>query len=113
LKQLKEQTPWYGNVWLNPPFNATPAWIHRLIDEWDHINQAMVLINTATGYDWFEMLWRIAPVCCLRKRLCFVDANGIANPKKQAKKGQTIVYIGANEAKFTELWQPYGRVFLP
>lgn len=32
---------------------------------------------------------------------------------KQAKKGQTIVYMGNNWQRFYLLWHDYGRILLP
>jgi len=115
ITQLKAQAPWHGSVWLNPPFDSTPHWVTRLRLEYfkGNIFQGMLLVNTATGYEWYEELWRIAPVCCLRRRLSFVDASGVADPRQQAKKGQTIAYFGDNVDRFAELWLPYGRILLP
>lgn len=105
--------PWAGRVWLNPPFDDTPRWVRRLCAAFDDgdVPQAMLLVNSAPGYVWWEDLWRRQPVCMLRERVAFVGAEKGA--KGTAKKGTTIAYFGADVDRFTMLWQSYGRVVLP
>lgn len=105
--------PWVGQVWLNPPFDDTPAWVLRL--EREHIRgdvtAALLLVNSAPGYAWYEAMWRHWPVVCLRERLRFIRADGTTGG--QAKKGQTIAYFGQDVRRFIGVFGPLGRVFLP
>lgn len=107
------QLPWSGRVWLNPPFNDTPAWVERLEREYTcgDVTTALLLVNSAPGYVWWEELWRRRPVCMLRERLCFYQADG--TPGGQAKKGQTLAYYGTNNHRFIEVFAPLGRIILP
>lgn len=107
------QSPWSGRVWLNPPFDDTPAWAARLERAYvcGDVTAALLLVNSAPGYRWYEDLWRRWPVCCLRERLRFVQADGTVGG--QAKKAQTIAYFGQDVRQFIDTFSPIGRVFLP
>lgn len=107
------QEPWSGRVWLNPPFSDTPAWVQRLEDEYTcgDVTAALLLVNSAPGYVWWEELWRQRPVCMLRERLRFYQADG--TPGGYAKKGQTIAYYGMDNRRFIEVFSPLGRIVLP
>lgn len=107
------QAPWSGRVWLNPPFDDTPAWIDRLERAYSRgdVAAALLLVNSAPGYIWYEDLWRSWPVVCLRERLCFIRPDG--TPGGQAKKAQTIAYLGTDIRRFIDVFRPLGRVFLP
>ena len=107
------QAPYAGRVWLNPPFDDVPAWVGRLEREHTHgaVTAALLLVNSAPGYVWYEELWRRWPVVCLRERLRFVQASGI--PGGQAKKAQTIAYLGQDVRRFIDGFHDLGRVLLP
>lgn len=110
--QLERQPPWEGNVWLNPPFYDSPLWVNRMIhDHQKTQNTSMLLVNTACGYKWWERLWRLFPVVMLEERLCFINGE-TGKPEGQAKKGQTIAYLGKDIATFTKVWSAIGRVIL-
>lgn len=107
------QADWSGRVWLNPPFSDTPAWVARLERAYTcgDVSAALLLVNTAPGYAWWEHLWRCRPVCLLRDRLCFVRADG--GTSGQAKKGQTVAYFGTDIRRFVDGFSPLGRMILP
>jgi hypothetical protein len=105
--------PWFGRVWLNPPFDDTPAWALRIRRAWltGEISAGILLVNSAPGYAWWEELWRATPVVLLRERLRFVREDGA--PGGQAKKGQTVAYFGADVTRFAEAFDDLGRLVLP
>lgn len=107
------QAPWSGRVFLNPPFSDTPAWVTRLEREYTRgdVTAAILLVNSAPGYRWWEDLYRRWPVCLLRERLRFIKADGVRGG--QAKKGQTVAYFGHNIRSFIDVFTPYGRILLP
>ncbi len=107
------QAPWTGRVFLNPPFDDTPAWVERLEREYTcgDVAAAILLVNSAPGYVWWEDLWRRRPVCMLRERLRFWTAA--RKPGGQAKKGQTIAYFGHDTRAFIDVFGPLGRIILP
>lgn len=102
--------PWCGRVWLNPPFDDTPAWVAHWLRA-PEMTAGLLLVNSAPGYNWWERLWREVPVILLRDRLCFVRADGTSGG--QAKKGQTIAYWGAHYRAFFEAFGDLGRLVLP
>ncbi len=107
------QSPWAGRVWLNPPFNDTPAWVARLNQAYEAggVTAAILLVNTAPGYSWWERLWRRQPVCMLRSRVRFWTPEG--KPGGQAKKGTTIAYYGIDKERFIECFHDIGRILIP
>lgn len=107
------QAAWAGRVWLNPPFDDTRAWVERLEREYTcgAVTAAVLLVNSAPGYVWWENLWRLRPVVLLRDRLRFIQANG--QPGGQAKKGQTVAYFGTDNRAFIDAFGDLGRVVLP
>lgn len=123
---------WFGNVWLNPPFDDTALWIKKFYTEvaLGRVDQAMLLVNSNHGYNWYEELWRKSPVCCARERIEFLtDYNELdirakrakavkvgdqtLMVKGQAKRGQTFVYYGPNVDLFAKVFIPIGRVIIP
>lgn len=104
---------WFGRVWLNPPFGDTQVWVNRLVYEYTRgdVTAAILLVNSAHGYKWYEELWTRWPVCCARERICFVREDG--TPGGQAKRGQTFVYFGQDYRAFADIFAPIGRVLLP
>jgi hypothetical protein len=106
--------PWFGNVYLNPPYcGNTTKWAAKLIIEYrsGRVEQAIMIVNSAHGYRWYEDLWTSFPVCCLRNRLRFIKPNGEAGG--QAKKGQTLVYFGREVERFARGFEDIGRILLP
>lgn len=104
---------WRGRVWLNPPFSDTPRWVRRLGASYDDgdVQQAILLVNSAPGYNWWEEMYRTYPVCLLRERVAFVSATGVQGGT--AKKGTTIAYLGGKVCEFSTAFGGYGRILLP
>ena len=102
--------PWSGRVWLNPPFDDTPRWVRRLSAAYEDkdVTQAVLLVNSAPGYVWWEDLYRAYPVCLLRERVRFLRPDGTIGG--QAKKGTTIAYLGPSLVDFKRLFTQHGRI---
>lgn len=47
--------PWYGRVWMNPPFSKCNAWVHRFIEHGNGI--AMLPMSRAP---WGDIVWNHA-----------------------------------------------------
>lgn len=107
--------PWNGNIWLNPPYGRTVnqsnagIWATKLEQEYnmDRVQQAILLVNSAHGYEWYESLWRKYPVICLRDRVRFVNIEGKIGG--QSKKAQTLVYFGRRIVRFERIFKHLGR----
>lgn len=110
---------WYGNVWLNPPYSKTNGqsnqeiWALKLLDEYEkgNVTAGILLVKAALGYNWFEKLWDILPVCFARERLSFVLSNG--SNEGQSKQATAFFYIGKDVNNFKRIFSKFGRVILP
>lgn len=112
--------PWFGRVWLNPPYGKEDGeretnavrWARKLIEEYDadHVSAAILLVKAALGYNWFEELWRQYPTCLLRERVSFMRPDG--SDDGQAKHATALLYLGPNVTRFYAVFSPVGRVIL-
>lgn len=114
--------PWYGNVWLNPPFGTTmqqsgPAWqgqsvaslfMDRLIQEYQRGNvpQAMLLAKADPKQNWFHRLWAY-PICFAYDRVYFNRPHG--DPCRH-QFGTCFVYLGPHEQRFIDIFSRFGTI---
>ena len=76
-KYTKEQDalslPWFGKVWMNPPFSKVTPWIDRFIEH----NNGVGLVPLSSNGRWVNKLWdsQVA-FCYLPANLSFVGASG-------------------------------------
>lgn len=94
--------PWRGNIWLNPPYSSDSIvqFIDKLVEEREHYQQAIVLVNNATETEWFNKLISIASsVCFLKSRVKFYMPDGKTGAPLQ---GQAMVYIGNRPTRFSD-----------
>jgi hypothetical protein len=105
--------PWAGRLWLNPPFDETERWARRLEAAYvdGDVTAALLLVNSAPGYNWYERLVDVWPAIQFRKRMAFVRGDGLVNKDKGglAKKSQTVVYFGRDVARFEAVFGAFGR----
>lgn len=51
-------TPWYGDVWLNPPYgrSANKQWAKRTVDQWQNedVETITALVPASTDTQWFQ-----------------------------------------------------------
>lgn len=45
-------TPWFGLIWMNPPFSKPAPWVEKFIKH----NNGIALLPMSTG-QWFENVW--------------------------------------------------------
>jgi hypothetical protein len=105
--------PWFGNVWLNPPYGSgiIEPFIKRLVGDFadGKIAQAVVLTNNATETQWFQLLLsRASAVCFPSGRIEFLDGTG--TPANVPLQGQAFCYFGPHANKFTEVFRQFGTV---
>ena len=96
--------PWYGRVWLNPPYTAgvVDQFAKKLADEWDRqtITEAMWLSNNATETAWFVEIARISSAMLFPSgRIRFLAPDGERGTPLQ---GQVLAYIGPDVEMFAE-----------
>ena len=111
--------PWYGRVWLNPPYGRDDAhvsnqgiWSRRLIEEYTsgRVEQAMLLINAVPDRRWFHPLWRF-PISFAYRRIRFVPPGGAK--KQSPTHPSALVYFGPHVERFRTLTEEWGRLVLP
>lgn len=58
--------PWYGTVWLNPPFSEKTPWYRKLVDEyWNgDVEAAVALATVDPSADWFHEWFSTADLIC-------------------------------------------------
>jgi hypothetical protein len=89
--------PWYGKVWLNPPFGGTiKDWIFRLtkFHKQGRIEQACCIAFNSTETDWGQMLLPY-PQFFFRRRVNYVQ-GGKPEPGKEkpgSTKGSILTYL--------------------
>lgn len=72
--------PWFGSVFLNPPYSATARWVDRLLEEADagRITGFATLTFARTGASWAQRLLarRDVRVLFMAKRVRFIPGEG-------------------------------------
>lgn len=111
------QHDWFGRVWLNPPYGRGPdpetgkqrsnqdIWSSYLIDQYDcgNVSEAILLVNAATGEQWFQKLWRF-PIHFTR-RIRFVNHAG---KQRSPTHGNALVYLGPRPEVFIDVFSRWG-----
>ena len=66
------EQPWFGRVWLNPPYNRAllSPFVDKLVSEWASgaIEQAILLTHNYTDTAWFHAAARAAQAFCFPER---------------------------------------------
>jgi len=64
-------SPWYGTVWLNPPFSDKTPWYRRLVQhiQRGEVERAVAVSTVDPSADWFHQWFSTADV------LCFLDGR--------------------------------------
>jgi ParB family transcriptional regulator, chromosome partitioning protein len=108
--------PWYGNVWLNPPFSQPlcAQFVEKLIHEWSarDVRQAIVLVNVSTGR-WYHRLLGTFPVAFPRHhdlhpnaRIEFYPLPGNDRGTDNNSRGQAVFYLdpGGQAERFYQVF---------
>lgn len=71
-------SPWFGNVWLNPPFSEKTRWYKRLVDKYEHgnVNRAVALATVDPSAQWFHKWFSTADVLCFLEGRDWYIGNG-------------------------------------
>jgi hypothetical protein len=66
--------PWFGRVWMNPPFSKVTPWIDKWIDH----NNGLCLVSLASNGKWINKLWDSDAACLyLPSNISFIGASGL------------------------------------
>lgn len=98
--------PWFGRVWLNPPYNRTllAPFVDKLVEEHksSRVSHALLLTHNYTDTDWFHTAAAVARAICFpRGRIHFLSPAG---DECSPTQGQAFFYFG-------EDIKPFGRAF--
>ena len=112
--------PWFGNVWLNPPYGRTARmigqhkstiklFVDRLLTEYQcgNVKQAIILATTEVNAKWFYPLWQY-PICIPDHKVNFIVP--VQLHKYCQMFGTCFAYLGDNEQKFTEVFRQFGHI---
>lgn len=110
--------PWFGRVFLNPPYSKTGGksnqeiWAAKLVAEYEagNVKEAILLTKASIGYKWFKNLWLIYPCCLCHDLISFIDLDHPDNPPRPAKLGSAFFYLGPNEERFRDYFETIGIV---
>jgi hypothetical protein len=100
--------PWYGRVWLNPPYSMP-----LIANFSDHLLgnpgiEAVMLTRNATETKWCQRLIKESDgFCLLNKRVSFWCPD---KPVGQDKCGHIVFYLGKKAITFKETFSSYGVV---
>lgn len=101
--------PWFGRVWLNPPYNMPliEQFVERVVGGYEsgEIDAAIVLTNNSTDTGWFHRLIDY-PVCFTRGRLQFWNGDD----RLATRQGQAIFYLGDNANLFSSIFGKFGVI---
>jgi hypothetical protein len=106
--------PWFGTVWINPPYGKTNnlsnqgLFAHKLIQEYmdGRVSAGIILVNLYVGYGWFAPL-RELPRCEVDHRISFVDPS-TDEEGDEAKASSVFIYVGKNPERFYKEFKLFG-----
>lgn len=101
--------PWYGRMWINPPYSAPTKWINKLLHHYraGDVYSALVLTNAYCETNWWQDLATDATMLFFRGRLNFWHPEKTTT---QNRTGQTLGYLGSDRARFVEVFNTYGVI---
>lgn len=102
--------PWYGRVWMNPPYAAEliAKFTEKLAGHVaaGDVQEAIVLVNNATETGWFQDLIGVASAVAFpQSRVKFYQPDGKHGAPLQ---GQAIIYMGNQPDLFRETFSTFG-----
>jgi hypothetical protein len=105
--------PWYGRVWLNPPYTGVGAWVDKAIAQYDSgaVTEAVLLVKPADGASWYKKLNKRFPRCGVDLWIKFIDSNGIAQGRPA--HGNAFYYLGQNLKLFGGVFGQVGTITAP
>lgn len=110
--------PWFGRVWVNPPYCKTAGisnqeiWANKLIAEYEagRVSEAILLVKAALGYGWFKSLFKSWPCCLTYDLISFISADRPNEKPKPSKLGSAFFYFGPNFDRFEAVFEPIGKI---
>lgn len=114
--------PWYGRVWLNPPYGRVreksnrggqDVWSTRLLDQYAarYVGSGILLVNAVPDRVWFQPLWSW-PIVFTDHRILFLHPETLV-PGRRPTHGSAFVYIGRDWRKFIGVFRRFGHAVVP
>ena len=116
IKQDGLKRPWFGNIFLNPPYSRFgPPFVRKAVEEFKsaRIKQAIILLNVNhIATHWFNDAMQVEHLVCLpRKRINHTSPIHITSSPTSAS---VLIGIGVDRERFIEHFGPLGRIaFVP
>lgn len=103
--------PWFGRVWLNPPYGENARWLSRLAD---HGNGISLVASRTEVMEWFvPFVWkRATAILFIYGRLFFMQADG-RRAKGNAGHGSVLVAYGNTNAQALATSGIEGKLVIP
>ena len=103
--------PWFGRVFLNPPYgDLMPSFVRKTCESYNsgQIDEAIILANAhSLDSSWFQPLWN-GVLCFTDGRINFI--SGVGKESKQCTHGSVFCYLGPHDKKFREVFRQFGRI---
>jgi DNA N-6-adenine-methyltransferase Dam len=114
LKDDGLKQPWFGKVWLNPPYGKFwPGFVARCVGEWKagRVEQAIILLRARhiTSAVFHDSIGDDYVLCIPRSRVNFSSPNLATSSNTD---GSVFMGIGVNRARFREVFGEFGMVTL-
>ena len=93
--------PWFGRVWLNPPYGKMAAPFLRKLADYGN-GTALIFARTETAM-FFETVWdRATAILFLKGRVTFLDAQGVAAKANSGAPSCLVAYGEQNARALTD-----------
>lgn len=101
--------PWYGKLWLNPPYSGPAKWTDKAIAHYraGDVYEALILTNSYTETAWWQRMAAAGSMLFLAGRMNFWHPEKTAT---QNRTGQTLAYLGPNHTRFREVFGHLGLI---
>lgn len=90
--------PWFGRVWMNPPYGdkVLRLWLNKMIAH--GVGTALLPVATDTK-NWQELIWPSATAICFYKgRINFLRRDGQSDTRMVSPTASAIVAFGERDA---------------
>ena len=98
--------PWFGNVWLNPPYSSDLIGQFAEKVKAKEYEQAIILVNNATETAWFADIVSVSGAIVFpTSRIKFYKPDGTTGAPLQ---GQAFLYVGESPYRFLSEFERFG-----
>ena len=109
--------PWFGRVWLNPPYSdysgQAAAWARRLLREvlLSNVTDGIMLVNLSTIYqEAMQAILALGAAGLVNHRIKFVPGAGAAPSGTRTTQANVFLYLGRDHGRFAQAFARFGVV---